>query len=281
MAPAPQAIIRVEDLHVSFGPKQVLKGLNMSVYEGQNYVLMGGSGCGKSVLLKNILRLLRPDSGNIYLWGKNIRDLPEEEMDRLKMQMSYVFQDGALLNHLTVAGNVGFALRENTDLPEAEIKRIVDEKLGWVNLAGSQELRPSELSGGMKKRVAIARAIATSPNIIFYDEPTTGMDPPLADTLDKLIYNLNQKLKNTSITVTHDPVAAFYFGERFGMIHEGRMLFEGTREELQECDDENVVRFITRRLYHDDCRRYYITGLTGRPGKPGWRNGAHDEPKDT
>lgn len=271
MTQSGRAVIRVEDLHVTFGDKEVLRGLNMTVYEGQNYVLMGRSGCGKSVLLKSILRLLTPDAGKIFLWDRNIHELNDEEMNALKLQISYVFQDGALLSSLTVQGNVGLALRENTALSAAEIQAIVAEKLGMVNLAGTQNLLPAELSGGMKKRVAIARALATSPKLIFYDEPTTGMDPPLSDTLDQLIYKLNMKLGNTSVTVTHDPVAAFYFGDRFGMIHEGKMLFEGTREELQECDNETVIRFITRKLHPDDRRKSYVTGLKGRPGKAAWR----------
>lgn len=264
-------VIRVEDLHVTFADKQVLRGLNMTVCEGQNYVLMGRSGCGKSVLLKSLLRLIVPDSGRIFLWGRDIRDLTDEQMNALKLKISYVFQDGALLSSLTVRGNVSLALRENTALSETEIAAIVDEKLQWVNLAGTQDLHPAELSGGMKKRVAIARALATSPALIFYDEPTTGMDPPLSDTLDQLIYQLNHKLGNTSVTVTHDPVAAFYFGDRFGMIHEGRMLFEGSRAQLQECDNETVIQFITRKLHPDDRRKYFVTGLSGRPGKRSWR----------
>ncbi|HNW91502.1 MAG TPA: ATP-binding cassette domain-containing protein, partial [bacterium] len=251
-----------------FGDKVVLDGLNMTVCEGENYVLMGKSGCGKSVLLKCILRLLTPDSGDIFLWGKNIATLSDDEMNALKMKISYVFQDGALLSYFTVAGNVGLSLRENTNLSDEEIDRIVNEKLRWVNLEGTQNLHTSELSGGMRKRVSIARALAIEPKLIFYDEPTTGMDPPLSDTLDQLIYSLNQKLHNTSITVTHDPVAAFYFGDRFGMIHEGKMLFEGTQEQLQDCNDETVIGFITRRLHHDDPRKYFITGQRGRPGKP-------------
>jgi phospholipid/cholesterol/gamma-HCH transport system ATP-binding protein len=278
MADSCREVIRVEDLQVQFGGKQVLRGIDMTVCEGQNYVLMGGSGCGKSVLMKNILRLLRPDAGRILLWGTDIATLSDDEMDALRRKISYVFQDGALLSNLTVAGNVGFALREHTHLTPAEIARRVDEKLEWVNLAGTQHLLPSELSGGMRKRVAIARALATEPDLIFYDEPTTGMDPPLSDTLDQLIYDLNRRLKCTSVTITHDPVAAFYFGNRFGMIHAGKMRFEGTLDELRECDDRHVVEFITRRLHPDDRRRHYITGLTGRPGKPSWRRAGESTP---
>lgn len=245
-------IIRVENLHVSFGSKDVLRGLNLSISRGDNYVIIGHSGCGKSVLLRCILGLIRPDSGAIYLWGQNIMELTEEELLPLRMRMAIVFQSGALFNSMTIADNVALALRQVQHLPENDIMRIVGERLSWVNLPGSEQTKVSQLSGGMRKRVAIARALSTDPEVIFYDEPTTGLDPPLADTIDELIYSLSRKLKNTSVTVTHDMVAANYFGDRIGLVHEGRILFEGTLKQFNECEDKEIRSFLGRKQNHSE-----------------------------
>lgn len=245
-----EEIVRVEDLHVSFGEKKVLKGLNLSIRQGDNYVVLGPSGCGKSVLLKHIMGLFAPESGHIYLWGQDIVGMSEMEMFPLRKRMAIVFQEGALLNSLTVEQNLALALTSANKLPDDRIFEIVKERLEWVNMAGAENLKIAELSGGMKKRVSIARGLATDPELIIYDEPTTGLDPPLADTIDELIYSLSQRLKNTSLTVTHDLVAARYFGTRLGFFHHGRIVLETTPDQLDDITDEDFRHFIKRQEHH-------------------------------
>lgn len=249
--PPGEEIIRVEDLHVSFGPKKVLQGLDLSVRKGDRYVLIGPSGCGKSVLLRHIMGLLAPQSGHIYLWGQDIVGLSETELFPFRKRMAIVFQEGALLNSLTVEQNIALTLTTHFgQMPDERIREIVRERLSWVNLEGAENLRIGELSGGMKKRVAIARGIATDPEVIFYDEPTTGLDPPLADTIDDLIWSLSERLKNTSVTVTHDLVAAKYFGSRIGFFHDGRIELETTPDKLSDIHDPELRRFVTRKEKH-------------------------------
>ncbi len=250
--PAGEEIIRVEDLHVRFGEKQVLKGLNLSIRRGDSYVLIGPSGCGKSVLLRHIMGLMEPQQGRIFLWGQDIVGLSETELFPFRRRMAIVFQEGALLNSMTVEQNIALTLTTHFgQMPDDRIHEIVTERLSWVNLVGAEGLRIGELSGGMKKRVAIARGIATDPEVIFYDEPTTGLDPPLADTVDDLIWTLGQRLKNTSLTVTHDLVAAKYFGTRIGFFHDGQIAMETTPDRLSNVDDPDLRRFITRRDHHE------------------------------
>lgn len=247
-----RAVVRIEDLHMRFGEKEVHRGLDLEIREGENYVIIGPSGCGKSVLLRQIFGLLKPQRGRILLWGTDVVPLSEEEMVPLRRRMALVFQEGALFNSLSVAENVGLALTEVKDYPEARAREVVREKLHLVNLDGSEDLRVSELSGGMKKRVAIARALAIEPEIIFYDEPTTGLDPPLADQIDELIYALSRDLRNTTVSVTHDMVAAKYFGGRIGLMRGGRIEREMSAAEIDSVDDEFLRSYLHRKERHEE-----------------------------
>lgn len=246
-----RAVIRVEGLHIAFGEKEVHNGLDLVIREGENYVIIGPSGCGKSVLLRQIFGLLKPERGRIELWGTDIVPLSDEEIMPFRQRMALVFQEGALFNSLSASENVGLALQEVKGLPPARIREIVKEKLHMVGLDGSGELKVSELSGGMKKRLAIARALAIEPEIIFYDEPTTGLDPPLADAIDELIYTLSRDLKNTTVSVTHDMTAAKYFGERIGLMQGGRIALERNVGEIDAAENELLQSFLHRKEHHD------------------------------
>lgn len=252
MNDARREVIRVRDLHAAFGDKQVLKGLNLTIRERDNYIIIGPSGCGKSVLLKHILGLFSPDRGSIRLWGTETVGLSEEKLAPLLERMSIVFQGGALLNSMTVGENVSLSLREVHHEDQRRIRKIVRERLEWVDMGGTEDLHISELSGGMKKRVAIARALATDPEVIFWDEPTTGLDPQLSHTIDELIFTLSRRLNNTSVTVTHDMTSAYYFGDRIGFLHDGRILLEGSPEEIRGTHQETLRRFMTRGDHHEE-----------------------------
>jgi len=208
-------------------------------------VIIGRSGCGKSVLLKTIVGLLKPDSGQVIIDSQDITRLKERELNRLRLRIGLLFQGAALFDSLNVGGNVGFILREHTDLDEATIVKRVRESLDLVDLKGVEELMPSELSGGMKKRVGLARAICARPDIILYDEPTTGVDPIMADAINTLIRRLHDKLEVTSIAVTHDMVSAYKIADRISMLYDGRIIESGTSEEIKNSKDPIVQQFIT------------------------------------
>lgn len=251
MADARREVIRIEDVHLRFGEKEVHTGVNLTVHEGENYVIIGPSGCGKSVLLRQIFGLLKPDRGRILLWGEDIVSMSEDDLAAYRQRMAFVFQEGALFNSMTVAENVGLSLVEVKGLTPEEIAPIVREKLSLVNLDGVEDLHISELSGGMKKRVSIARALAIEPEILFYDEPTTGLDPPLADAIDELIYRLSRSLRNTTVSVTHDMVAAKYFGDRIGLMQNGKIVLERNVDEIDATDHEMIQSFLHRKEHHD------------------------------
>ena len=208
-------------------------------------VIIGRSGCGKSVLLKTIVGLLKPDSGQVIIDNQDITRLKEKELNRLRLRIGLLFQGAALFDSLNVGGNVGFILREHTDLDEATIVKRIRESLDLVDLRGVEELMPSELSGGMKKRVGLARAICARPDIILYDEPTTGVDPIMADAINTLIWQLHDKLEVTSIAVTHDMVSAYKVAERISMLYDGRIIENGTPEQIKNSGDPVVQQFIT------------------------------------
>lgn len=239
-------LIRVEDLFVHFNGNRVLNGLDMEVREGEIYVILGPSGVGKSVLLKNLIGLLRPNSGRIFLGDAEVSAMKERELNILRENVGMVFQGSALLNSLTVLDNVALPLRERHKLSEEEIVKRCKEKLALVDLQGSDDLLPSQLSGGMKKRVSIARVLAIQPKLILYDEPTVGLDPILADDVDKLILQLKRTLGVTSLVVTHDLDSAFMLGDRIAMLHEGKFHFVGTPQEFQSTDNPIVKRFTQR-----------------------------------
>lgn len=236
-------MIELIDIHKSFNNNQVLKGLNFRVNEGETKVIIGRSGCGKSVTLKLITAVLRPDSGKIMVDGNDVGELSGKLLDSLRFNIGLVFQGGALFDSLTVFENVGFILREYTNASESEIRRTVAESLGLVGLEGIEDLKPSELSGGMKKRVALARALCMRPKILLYDEPTTGLDPITADAINSLIKEMRDKLKVTSIVVTHDMVSAYKVADSIAMLHQGKIIQEGTPEDIVATRDPVVYQF--------------------------------------
>lgn len=242
-------MIRIKDLHKSFDEQKVLDGINLEIKDGETIAIIGRSGCGKSVLIKHIIGLLKPDSGSIEVDGKIVNELDEDELYELRKNFGFLFQGAALFDSLTVEENVGLALIENTRMKRDEIRKIVDEKLALVNLFGINDKKPAELSGGMKKRVGLARALVTNPKYILYDEPTTGLDPISSDTIDQLIYDLSKKLKVTSIVVTHDLVSVRKVADRVAMIHNGKIYFDGPFNEFVESDDPVIQNFIKRTGY--------------------------------
>ena len=225
--------LRFVDVHKRFGRKDVLRGVNLDVQAGETCVVLGGSGSGKSVLLRHAVGLHRPGSGQVWVDGTEISDLEEEDLLETRKKVGMLFQSGALFDSMTVRENVAFALEEHTDWDEERILARVEETLGLVELENVLDLMPSDLSGGMKKRVALARAIALAPRAILYDEPTTGLDPITATTINDLIRSLQKKLGVTSIVVTHDIHSAFTVGDKIAFLYEGKILFHGTTEEAR------------------------------------------------
>lgn len=238
-------MIRINNLHKSFVDNRVLRGVNLEIKEGETITIIGGSGCGKSVLLKHIVGLLKPEVGEIEIDGQEITRLGMEELAEVQKKFGMLFQGAALFDSLTVGENISFGLRMLTDLDEREIRRRVSEKLPLVGMEGIEQLMPAELSGGMKKRVALARAIAMNPKYILYDEPSTGLDPIMADVINNLILNLQEKLNITSIVVTHDMVTAYKVSDRIAMLYQGRIEEIGTPEEIKETKNSVVRQFIT------------------------------------
>ncbi len=238
-------MITIRNLTKSFDSNRVLDNLNLVVPEGQTTVVIGRSGCGKSVLLKHIMGILKPDSGEILIDGRDITKLKARELDEERKRFGMVFQGGALFDSLTVGENVGFSLREHANLSEGEIEEIVRKKLELVGLGDAEDLRPAELSGGMKKRVALARAMAMDPEIVLYDEPTTGVDPIMADIINDLILNLQERLEVTSLVVTHDMQSAYKIADRIAMLYKGQIVETGSREEIRNTASPIVRQFIT------------------------------------
>lgn len=236
--------IKVENLWKSFGSQTVLKGVSFSVNSGETVVVIGGSGQGKSVLLKHIIRLLMSDKGEVRIKGTPIMNLKTAELYEIRREMGMVFQESALFDSMTVLDNVAFALRMHTDLPDREIQDMAREKLLKVGLKGVEGKYPSEMSGGMKKRVGIARAIALSPEILLYDEPTTGLDPVLASAIDELILKMQDELGVTSVVITHDMKSATRIADRILFLYGGEIRFCGTPDELMSTDDPVLRQFI-------------------------------------
>ena len=237
-------MISIRNVTKNFGGKNVLNGLSLEIPRGETLVIMGQSGCGKSVLLKIITGLMSADSGEIWFDGTEISTLKGKKINRLRRRIGMLFQSAALFDSMTVAENVAFMLDQHTDLDKREMRKIVDEKLSLVDLAGVQDLRPAELSGGMRKRVGLARALAFDPEVIFYDEPTTGLDPVTCTEINQLIKDLHERLKVTSVVVTHDMHSAFSVATRMAMIHEGRQIAYGSPDEIINIDDPILQQFI-------------------------------------
>ena len=237
--------IKVENLVRTFGGRRVLDGVNLEILEGETFVIMGGSGCGKSTLLRHLIGSLKPDSGNVFIKGQDITKIGGRALDEIKKGFGMLFQSAALLDSLNVEKNVSLPLREHTKLAPDIVKIMVKMKLSLVGLRGFEQYMPSELSGGMKKRVGLARAIAMDPDIVFYDEPTAGLDPIVGAVIDKLILDLSKKLLITSVVVTHDMQSVFRIADRIAMLHKGRIMQVGTAEEIQNSDNPIVRQFIS------------------------------------
>ncbi len=241
---ARQPFISVRGLHKSFNGKPVLRGVDLDVYEGETLVVLGGSGEGKSVILRHLNGLVAPDAGEVRIGGRLLGGLSEDELYAVRKQVAMVFQLGALFDSLTVYGNISYPLREHTELGEAQMRTRVAELLAMVDLKGTEHLYPAELSGGMKKRVALARAIALEPRAVLYDEPTTGLDPIVTMHINELIRGLQHRLGFTSVVVTHDLKSAFTVGDRFALLDHGRIRFSGSADEVRATGDELMREFL-------------------------------------
>lgn len=238
-------MIEIRGLHKYFGAKHVLRGVDLTIPTTQSVTIIGRSGCGKSVLLKHLVALLKPDDGDVIVDGVSMVESKRREIYEQRKKFGVLFQGAALFDSMTVAENVGLALRMHSHKSEPEIRDTIDYCLDLVKLPGTNKLKPAELSGGMKKRVGLARAIAMRPKYILYDEPTTGLDPITADSINDLITQLNQELNVTTIVVTHDMVSAYKVSDRIVMLHEGQVIHDGTPEATQNSEDELVRKFVT------------------------------------
>jgi len=239
-----EPFIVYKDLHKSFGRKQVLRGVDLEISKGETVVILGGSGSGKSVLIRHTIGLHRPDSGEVWVDGEEISCYSEDDLMAVREKVGMLFQGGALFDSMNVYENIAFSLREHTVKTEGEIASRVAEVLDLVELRGVEQLTPSDLSGGMRKRVALARAITLSPQGILYDEPTTGLDPITADAINRLIRNLQAALNVTSVVVTHDIQSAWVVGDRVAFLYEGVLRFIGTMDEATNTTDTRLREFL-------------------------------------
>src|SRR6266849_828434 len=240
---ARDVFVEFQDVYKSYGTKRVLCGADLKVYRGEVLVILGGSGSGKSVTLRHMLGLEAPDRGRVLVEDEDTTDLPEEELYRVRKKFGMLFQSAALFDSMTVFENIAFPLREHTEMREEEIQRAVREKLELVNLPGTAHLMPVDLSGGMKKRVGLARSIVLDPTMILYDEPTTGLDPITAQKINELIIDLQSKLNVTSVVVTHDIQSAFSVGDRIAFLNHGVFEWVGTMEEARDANHAGLRDF--------------------------------------
>ncbi|MGE5797725.1 MAG: ABC transporter ATP-binding protein [Ignavibacteria bacterium] len=247
-------MIEINNLHKRFNENSVLNGVSLKIDSGETIVIVGRSGCGKSVLIKHVVGLLYPDSGYVKVEDQTVNELSEEELYKLRRKFGFLFQGAALFDSMTVEENVALPLVESGQASvisgngskQKEISKLIEEKLEMVGLPGIQKLKPAELSGGMKKRVGLARALITNPDYIFYDEPTTGLDPIMADSIDNLIKELSEKLSVTSVVVTHDMYSVKNVADRVAMMHEGKIYFAGTPQQFIDSGDKVITDFIKR-----------------------------------
>jgi phospholipid/cholesterol/gamma-HCH transport system ATP-binding protein len=244
LSDAAHPIIRLRDVHKSFGDKHVLTGIDLDVPEGESLVLIGGSGTGKSVLLKHIIGLLSPDRGLVTVDGQDLSELSPRELTTFRRLFGMAFQEGALFDSMTVGQNVAFPLRRLTDLSKDAIAERVTECLELVHLDGVQDKAPSELSGGMRRRVGFARAVALEPRILLFDEPTTGLDPITTAVIDEVIIDLTTRLDSTSIAITHDMQSAFRIADRIGLLHRGKIVVMAPPDEFRDHPDPRVQQFL-------------------------------------
>lgn len=242
-----EAVISLRQLNITFGTHTVLDNIDLDVYKGETLAVLGPSGTGKSTVLRSMIGLVEPNGGQIFIQGEDVSGLDEDGWNRLRMKMGMVFQYSALFDFLTVGENVAFGLRQHTDKSNEEIQGIVTQMLDLVGLPGTQDLYPAELSGGMKKRVGLARAIAVNPEIVLYDEPTAGLDPIMSRNISRLIKKTQEQLHVTSVLVTHDMQSAFYAADRVAMLYEGHIVAIGTAEEMKNSTNPIVKAFIEGR----------------------------------
>ncbi|HEV7765135.1 MAG TPA: ABC transporter ATP-binding protein [Thermoanaerobaculia bacterium] len=241
------AIIELRNIDKSFGGRRVLRDMSIAVESGESLVIVGGSGSGKSVTLKHIIGLLRPDHGEVIVDGQDITKLKEMELNQVRRRFGMSFQEGALFDSMSVFDNIAFPLRRHTKMTEAEIRARVEECLDDVHLHNVERKRPSELSGGMRRRVGFARAISLKPEILLFDEPTTGLDPVISDVIADLIEEMDVKLGTTTVTITHDMKVAFKIADRVAMLYKGHIIEEGTPEKFQQTSNPIVRQFIEGR----------------------------------
>jgi len=238
------AMIELRNVYKSFNNHHVLRGVNLKIEAGEGMVVIGGSGTEKSVILKHVIGLMRPDKGEVIIDGENLADLSEQELSEFRKRFGMLFQGAALFDSLSVWENIGFGLKEHSHLPKDEIMQIVTSKLSMVGLRGIEHKMPADLSGGMKKRVGLARAIAMNPKIILYDEPTTGLDPIMSDVINNLIFEMNHTLSVTSLTITHDMKSAYKIANKIAMLWQGEILEVGTPTEIQNSKNAVIQQFI-------------------------------------
>jgi len=241
----PTPIVEFRDVHKRFGHLIVLDGVNLTIQRGESIVIIGASGSGKSVMLKHIVGLLKPENGTVRFDGIRIDTMPERELMRVRRRCGFLFQMGALFDSLTVGENIAFPLVEHTKRSPEEIRLVVAHRLAMVGMPGIESKMPAELSGGQRKRVALARAIALDPEVILYDEPTTGLDPVRADVINELIIKLQRELRTTSIVVTHDMASAFRVADRIVMLHEGKLIIDGSPQQIKDSTNPVVHHFVT------------------------------------
>ena len=239
-----EPVIEIINLHKAFGNRPILRGINLEIKKGETMVLLGGSGTGKSVTIRHIIGLLKPDKGDIKVFGESVVNCSPKKLQEIRSRMGVLFQSGALINWLTVFDNVALPLREHRLKPEKEIQKIVLEKLEWLGLLPAKNLLPDNISGGMKKRVGIARALTTNPEILLYDEPTSGLDPVMSQVINELIRKLQRELGVTQIVVTHDMNSAYFIADRITFLYKGKVEMIGTPEEIKNSNNPLVQQFI-------------------------------------
>ena len=240
-------MIEIRNLRKAFGSKQVLNGFSLTVQEGETLSIIGPSGAGKSVFLKTVIGLIEPDAGEVWVDGRNVNALPRDDLYELRRRVGYVFQFAALFDSMTIRENVAMGLRRIKTMSEAEIQSRVSASLYLVDLEGAESRYPSELSGGMRKRAGLARAIATQPKYLLYDEPTSGLDPVTTTTIDELVIRMSEELNVTAVVVTHDMVSAYRISDRIAMLHDGGIRLVGTPDDLRATDDPIVKGFVEGR----------------------------------
>lgn len=240
-------MIEIRGLHKSFGALKVLQGVDLQIPKGKTTVILGRSGVGKSVLLKHIIGLIRPDRGKIWIDGVDITLLGDADLNELRKKFGMLFQEAALFDSMNVGANVAFPLREHTKLSEKDIKEIVAQRLEQVGLPRLEEKMPAQLSGGMKRRVGLARALALDPEIVLFDEPTTGLDPPMAEAIEDLMLETQQRWEETFVVITHDINVAFHIAHKIAMLHKGRIIAEGPPQDFKRSSNPVVQAFMARR----------------------------------